>query len=64
MGCGAVDTALAVQVQLLAILYGREAELMVSVQLLGFLPPLIVGLGSYMHLQYAQHAVHVAAFSS
>jgi len=52
------------QVQLLAILYGREAELMVSVQLLGFLPPVIVGLGSYMHLQYAQHAVHVAAFSS
>merc|ERR1719430_1999013 len=48
------------QLQLLAILYGKEAELILSVQLLGFLPPLIVGMGSYMHLKYAIYTVHKA----
>ena len=51
------------QLQLLAILYGKEAELLLSVQLLGFLPPIIVALGSYMHLQIVVHAVRKAAFS-
>eukprot|EP00092_Neocalanus_flemingeri_P034761 GFUD01037829.1.p1 GENE.GFUD01037829.1~~GFUD01037829.1.p1 ORF type:complete len:361 (-),score=72.17 GFUD01037829.1:68-1150(-) len=50
------------QIQLLAILYGKEADLLLSTQLLGFLPPVIVGMGSYMHLQYAVHAVRTAAF--
>ena len=51
------------QLQLLAILYGKEAELLLSVQLLGFLPPIIVALGSYMHLHIVVHAVRKAAFS-
>jgi len=51
------------QIQLLAILYGKEADLLLSVQLLGFVPPFIVGMGSYMHLQYAVHAVRKAAFT-
>ena len=51
------------QLQLLAILYGKEAELLLSVQLLGFLPPIIVALVSYMHLQIVVHAVRKAAFS-
>jgi len=50
------------QLQLLAILYDREVDLLLSVQLLGFLPPIIVGVGSYMHLQIADHAVRNAAF--
>ena len=51
------------QLQLLAILYGKEVDLLQSIQLLSFLPPLIVGLGSYTHLQIAAHAVKEAAFS-
>jgi len=50
------------QLQLLAILYGKEVDFLLSIQLLGFLPPVIVGLGSYMHLQIAVHAVRNAAF--
>ena len=51
------------QLQLLAILYGKEAEILLSVQMLGFLPPIIVGFGSFMHLQVVHHAVRKAAFS-
>ena len=50
------------QVQLLAILYNKESELLLTSQLLGFVPPLIVALGSYIHLTYAAAAVHAAAF--
>ena len=50
------------QLQLLAILYNKESELLLTSQLLGFVPPLIVALGSYIHLQYAAAAVHTAAF--
>ena len=49
------------QLQLLAILYNKEAELLLNLQLLGFLPPLLVSLSSYVHLQYAAAAVHAAA---
>ena len=51
------------QLQLLAILYGKEADLLLSIQLLGFLPPVIVGLCSYVHLQLAVSAVRNAAFT-
>ena len=47
--------------QLLAVLYGREVELLLSIQLLGFLPPTILGLASFLHLQYATHIVQAAA---
>ena len=50
------------QLQLLAILIGKEVDFLLSIQLLGFLPPIIVGMGSYMHLQIAVHAVRSAAF--
>ena len=50
------------QLQLLAILYGKEVDFLLSIQLLGFLPPIIVGMGSYMHLQITVHAVREAAF--
>ena len=51
------------QLQLLAILYGKEADLLLSVQLLGFLPPVMVGMGSFMHLQIVSHAVRRAALT-
>ena len=51
------------QLQLLAILYGKEVDFLLSIQLLGFLLPIIVGMGSYMHLQIAVHAVRAAAFT-
>ena len=51
------------QIHLLAILYNKEADLCISSQYLGFLPPLIVAFGSYTHLQYAAHMVRAAAFS-
>jgi len=50
------------QLQLLAILYGKEVDFLLAFQFLGFLPPIIVGFGSYMHLQIAVHAVRQAAF--
>ena len=48
------------QLQLLAILYDKEVDLLLCVQLLGFLPPLLVSAGSYLHLQYAASAVRAA----
>ena len=51
------------QIHLLAILYNKETELCINTQYLGFLPPLIVCLGSYAHLQYASHVVKLAAYS-
>ncbi len=35
------------QIQMLAVLYGKEVELLTSIQYLGYLPPLVVG----KHLQ-------------
>jgi len=35
--------SLLVQIQMLAVLYGKEVELLTSVQYLGYLPPLVVG---------------------
>jgi hypothetical protein len=31
------------QIQMLAVLYGKEVELLTSIQYLGYLPPLVVG---------------------
>ena len=51
------------QLQLLAILYNKEVDLLLSCQLLGFLPPLLVSAGAYVHLTYAADAVKKAAMS-
>ena len=51
------------QLQLLAILYNKEVDLLLSCQLLGFLPPLLVSAGAYVHLTYAAAAVQAAALS-
>ena len=51
------------QIQLLAILYNKECDLVLNTQLLGFLPSIFVGFGSLTHLHYAQHSVKAAAFS-
>jgi len=51
------------QVQLLAILYNREVEILLAVPLIGYLPSALVGLGSYVHLQLAEETVRAAAFN-
>lgn len=51
------------KIQLLAILYNKECDLVLNTQLLGFLPSIFVGFGSLTHLHYAQHSVKAAAFS-
>merc|ERR1711994_959187 len=51
------------QVQLLAILYNREVDLLVSVPLIGYLPSALVGMVSYVHLQIAEETVKAAAFN-
>ena len=51
------------QLQLLAILYNKEVDLLLSCQLLGFLPPLLVSAGACVHLTYAADAVKKAAMS-
>ncbi len=37
------STSLVMQIQMLAVLYGKEVELLTSIQYLGYLPPLVVG---------------------
>ena len=51
------------QVQLLAILYNKECDMVLNTQLLGFLPSIFVAFGSLTHLHYAQHLVKIAAYS-
>ena len=51
------------QVQLVAILYNKECDLVLNTQIIGFLSSGIVAFGSYTHLKYATHLVKVAAFS-
>ena len=51
------------QYQLLAILYNKEVDLILAVQLLGFLPPVLVSAGSYLHLTYATSLIHSAALN-
>jgi hypothetical protein len=44
------------QIQLLAVLYGKEVELLTSVQYLGYLPPAVVGISQVQttfHLKLA-----------
>ena len=48
------------QVQLLAILYNKEPELLIKLKYLGFLPILIVTAVSYLHLQYSTYLVRSA----
>jgi hypothetical protein len=38
-----MTTYLVMQIQMLAVLYGKEVELLTSIQYLGYLPPLVVG---------------------
>lgn len=49
------------QYQLLAILYNKEIDMMLCVQLLGFLPPLLLSAGSLLHLSYATSIIQSAA---
>ena len=49
------------QYQLLTILYNKEIDLILCVQLLGFLPPLLVSAGSFLHLTYATSIIQSAA---
>ena len=56
-----VNPQLMTQMQLLAVLYGKEADLLQAIPLLGFLPPAMVGVASYIHLQYASQIVWSAA---
>jgi len=58
-----VNPQMITQIQLLAMLYNREVDLIVAVQFIGYLPPILVGLGSYLHLQLAEEAVRAAAFN-
>lgn len=58
-----VNPQMITQIQLLAVLYDREVDLLLAVQLIGYLPPALVGLGSYLHLQLAEEAVRAAAFA-
>ena len=51
------------QVQLLALLYNKECDLVLNTQIVGFLSSGIVAFGSYTHLKYASHLVKEAAFS-
>lgn len=58
-----INPQMITQIQLLAILYDREVDLLLAVQLLGYLPITLVSLGSYLHLGLAEEAVRNAAFS-
>jgi len=58
-----VNPLMITQIQLLAVLYGREVELLLAVPLIGYLPAAVVGLGSYLHLQLAEDAVRTAAYA-
>jgi len=51
------------QVQLLAVLYSREIELLTNIQLLGFIPLVVIGLFSYIHLSYTTAIIATAAYS-
>ena len=52
-----MNPQLITQMQLLAVLYGKEANFLDNISLLGFLPPAMVGLASYVHLQYARQVL-------
>jgi len=58
-----VNPQMITQVQLLAILYNREVDLLMAVPLIGYLPFALVGMGSYVHLQIAEETVKAAAFN-
>ena len=49
------------QLQLVAILYNREVDLLPAIYLLGYLPPAILGLCTALHMEYATSVVSVAA---
>ena len=52
------------QLQLIAIMYNFEEKLVIAIQLLGFLPPLILGIVTSLHLEYATSIVSVAAMAA
>jgi len=51
------------QIQLFAILYNKEVDLLTNVQLLGFIPTILLGFLSYIHLSYVTSVVTYAALS-
>lgn len=52
------------QLQLVAIMYNLEAELVVAIKWLGYLPPVILGICTFLHLEYATSVVSVAAMAA